>query len=371
MRHAILALLSVAVLGFSMAGFQQSGGQQTTDPVSESPLFVAYAVAGAGYIDASGKWVIPPAYDSGNEFSSGRAVVYKDDHYLMIDRAGKTIFEFPASYDWIGNFKDGLAPAYDGEKLGYIGLNGQVVIDFEYDWIENEYVTGEFNSGVAVVEKDGKTGAINRFGRVVIPIEFDYIWDFTDGAALAKKGDEEGAINTLGRFIFQDSEEAYILDSYHNGLAPATVADFVGFGYIDKLGKWVVQPEYESVGLFDGVYAAVVMNGLIGFIDREGAMVIEPSFPLPEDYEQRFTGRFETEDSLCWVPLDDEHFGYINKAGEVVISGDFVFADDFRNGLALVVTDLHIGYIDVSGEWVYQVLLSELYPDGVLSAFGF
>lgn len=368
MSHAVLALLSLAVIGSSMAGFQQSSRQSTTPQIQEPKLYVAFSAKGAGYIDKDGKWVIQPEFSDAYDFVGGRAITQKGERYQLIDRTGKVVFEFPETYEWMGRFSDGLAPAYDGERIGYVGLDGSVKIPFEYDWIYNDEITGEFNGGLAVVSKGEMSGVINTSGRVVLPIEFDYIWDFSDGAALAKRGDEEGAINTRGRFIFLDSEDAYIVDSYQNGLAPAVLADFVGSGYIDKVGNWAIKAEFDMVGKFSGIYAAVAVDGLVGFIDQAGRYVIEPKFPIDEESDLPMAGTFEKADSLCWVSLGAGEYGYINKSGEIVISGGYEYADDFKDGLALVMTGTHIGYIGLDGEWVYRITLDELFGDGLLTA---
>lgn len=367
MRLAALALLSVAAIGSSMAGLQRADREQAAQPNPEPRLYIAYSKDGAGFIDRSGKWVIEPQFTSASEFVMSRTTAMVDDRYVLIDRAGNIVFEFPESYTWIGAFSEGLAPAYDGENIGYVGLNGQVRIPFEYDWIPSDEIMGEFNNGLAVVSKGEFMGAINVTGRVVIPIEYDYIWDFKDGAALAKKEDEEGAIDTWGRFFFLDSSDCYIMNNYFNGLAPATTEDFEGYGYIDKQGEWAIGPDFSDVAQFEGVYAAVVVDGLIGFIDRKGAFVIEPKFAQRERYYGELAGNFMTEDSLCWVPLDGDLIGYIDKSGEVVIEAQFDYADDFKDGLALVYTGTHIGYIDVAGEWVYKVAFDEIRGDGLLS----
>jgi hypothetical protein len=100
----------------------------------------------------------------------------------------------------------------------------------------------------------------------------------------------------------------------------------------------------------------------LGFIDREGAVVIEPQF--------LDAGRFSG--GLAPASIETNHgpkYGFINLNGEEVINFEFDYAGEFVNGLAPVGIGEHFhmgiggdplavfdrwGYIDISGEFVWH-----------------
>ena len=61
-----------------------------------------------GFLDDNGKEVIPAEYDSVSAFYFGRTWVQKGEHYFVIDRSGKTVFEIKPEWRYIKevNFVD-------------------------------------------------------------------------------------------------------------------------------------------------------------------------------------------------------------------------------------------------------------------------
>ena len=50
------------------------------------------------------------------------------------------------------------------------------------------------------------------------------------------------------------------------------------YGFIDKSGKVVIEPQFDWVGAFSEGLARVKKDGKYGFIDKSGKVVIEPQF---------------------------------------------------------------------------------------------
>ena len=72
-------------------------------------------------------------------------------------------------------------------------------------------------------------------------------------------------------------------------------------------------------------------------------MIIPPRF--------RYASPFS--EGLALVKIED-HKGYINQQGEVVIASQFREAGTFHSGLCLVTTDDMIGYINPQGEFIWS-----------------
>jgi len=50
------------------------------------------------------------------------------------------------------------------------------------------------------------------------------------------------------------------------------------WGYIDKTGKTVIEPQFDDARNFQEELARVKINKKWGYIDKTGKMVIEPQF---------------------------------------------------------------------------------------------
>src|SRR5262250_2522337 len=82
-------------------------------PQSATELFAVYKDGKSGFIDSTGKVVIPLQFDSANGFNEGLALVTLKGKKFFIDATGRTVFE--AKFDIIRDFSEGLAAVNIGE----------------------------------------------------------------------------------------------------------------------------------------------------------------------------------------------------------------------------------------------------------------
>jgi hypothetical protein len=66
-----------------------------------------------------------------SHFSGDLAIATKNDKQGFIDRTGKTVI--PLTYDKVYPFVNGLAIVKKGDKMGYINRQNQLVIPAAYD----------------------------------------------------------------------------------------------------------------------------------------------------------------------------------------------------------------------------------------------
>ena len=139
-------------------------------------LAVARKDGGWGFLDQTGKFVIPPTFGRTYPFRDGLAAVRtKEEGAFYIDRSGKTVV--PANgYDDHGPFSEGLAHARDMSTglYGYIDRNGEWAIAAKWDDPRTRAST--FRGGLAAVgvkwkDKRGNTRRhrlfLDRSGEVV------------------------------------------------------------------------------------------------------------------------------------------------------------------------------------------------------------
>jgi len=121
-------------------------------------------------------------------------------------------------------------------------------------------------------------------------------------------------------------------------LVPVHLPDAKGkFGYVDKLGNVVVQPQFDRALEFSEGLGAVQVGGKWGkwgFIDETGRMVIQPRFhevqPFADGMAMILTEDQET--SRGRGPL----YGFINRKGEVAVAPQYLAARDFGGGMTFV-----------------------------------
>jgi hypothetical protein len=118
MRCVALSIVAVVFLLFSASGSPVA----SQDPPA---LFPIEQQGKWGFIDQTGKTIIPPRFNSAQEFSEGLAPVMVGGKFGFADQAGKLVI--PASFSEARNFAEGLAPVGVGRKTGYIDKTGKFV----------------------------------------------------------------------------------------------------------------------------------------------------------------------------------------------------------------------------------------------------
>jgi len=94
------------------------------------------------------------------------------------------------------------------------------------------------------------------------------------------------------------------------------------WGYIDRTGRIVINPQFEEAGDFSEGLARVKTGGKWGYIDRTGRFLINPQFDEAGDFSH----------GLARVKLGGK-WGYVDRRGEVVIPPQFSEASDFSRSL--------------------------------------
>jgi hypothetical protein len=314
-----------------------------------------------GFINESGKLVIPARYDEDEEcacsFSEGLAAVKRNDKWGYVDTTGKEIIA--PKYQHAYNFHNGLAVVTQNNKSGMIDKTGRVVIGIKYDTFEGYF------EGLVGAKINGKAGFLDGAGRVAIPFTYEEATSFSQGLAMVKANGKWGFIDKTGKFAIRPEYEVagYFKDGV--GTVGIPVADDgedteYNWGLINKSGKLLplvpLHPEdldsgderfvdyyYNFIGEFSEGLAAANRHGKQGFIDNRGRGVV------PLKYDGCDCGSFS--DGIGLVSLNDK-FGYVDKNGvEVIpIKYDEVWCNAFRRqGFIGVKLNGKKGFVDLQG----------------------
>lgn len=159
-----------------------------------------------GYIDRTGKIIIPAQYVDALDFSDGLAYVANEEMAGFIDKAGKVVIDTKWKYSCGGGFNKGFCIIFDSESdnNGIINKKGDMVVPPNYiihSLSDDVYVASE-------ADESSKYGAFSYDGKQIIPFEYDDMTDFHEGLALAKLGDRWFVINKEGKTGIVNFEEA-------------------------------------------------------------------------------------------------------------------------------------------------------------------
>jgi len=120
-----------------------------------------------GFIDKSGKVMIPLQFDMTLPFSEELAAIKIGDKFGFVDKTGKLVIN--PQFDGAIKFSEGLARVVIGKKFGYIDKAGKIVINPQFDYAQ------DFSKGLAMVavgeRNEGSIGYIDKSGK--------YIWNPT------------------------------------------------------------------------------------------------------------------------------------------------------------------------------------------------
>ena len=216
-----------------------------------------------GYMDKSGRMVIPPQFFNSGHFSEGLAwvAVLKEREWLygFIDKTGKFVIEPQFVYQ-PGDFVDGLAKVMGKQNSGFIDQTGSFRIVVDYEKADDFFSEGLL---AAIIQSEQPRGVfLKRDGQVALEIPF---WQ-------QRTAHQRSSLYTIRRKQ---------LAPFSEGLAP--VLSFNKIGFIDKTGKVVIAPEFRETNGFSEGLAAVKIIGsdgqyTWGYIDRAGDFAIETQF---------------------------------------------------------------------------------------------
>ncbi len=284
-----------------------------------------------GFINRSGKEVIEPRFDKANSFSEGLATVQVDGKWGYINTAGE--FRIQPRFEHAGSFRDGLATFVGNGKRGFIDRGGDVSI-------ESPPSHGYFSEGLAGVSVKSASsegtpqetlwGFMDKTGRIVIEPQFDYVYPFSEGLAAVTANRKSGYIDRDGKIVVPIEYNRVF--SFKNGLAKVkTQEKGEQFGFIDKTGAMVIEPEYW----YDhGVRYNKEDGSLTGlYWDPETNERVEAEFDPGREYNSEGFMKIwsGTEDGPVAGTMK---YGFADLSGKVVIEPRFEDAGQFSEGLA-------------------------------------
>ncbi|MEZ4322781.1 MAG: WG repeat-containing protein [Myxococcota bacterium] len=312
-----------------------------------------------GFVDGTGRIVVPTALEGARGFQNGRAAALLGGAWGFVDRSG--VFVVPPRFrqlcDYGGTEPTCAQDAASGE-WGYIDETGAWVFDQRWA-VAHPMVDGLAAVGEVVGEGAPRIGAgptrLVHFGLLAR--------DGTLGVPIRPEGDPQ-AWTAVG--------------AWGEGLLPVQVGG-KRYGYVDRSGAFVLDPFYKAAKPFLNGFAGVSGSGGWAVVARDGTVVVpESSKGLADGASEGLiagpTGYFAVDGTPVgprfeWVRphvgglgavFASGTWGFVDTAVELVIPREYRRVSDFSDGRAVAAVPgvapqpFRWGIVDTTGAWVVE-----------------
>lgn len=230
--------------------------------------------------------IIKYQFDTAMAFTEGFARVRLNGKYGFINNTGKLII--PAIYSAAEAFSEGFAAVKLNGKVLYIDKKG-------LDAFKKTFAKGSpFTEGLAmVINEEDKIGFINNKGIVVIPFDYTRAYSFSNGIAPVLQTGETiwKTIDTKGKLVFTfNSNINYAKSSFKEGLVEVYRRDATDkdshFDFVNEKGDYITKAPYLETNPFRNGRAIVLkktvstsnQNLLYGLIAKSGKEIVPPAY---------------------------------------------------------------------------------------------
>jgi hypothetical protein len=265
-------------------------------------------------------------------------------------------------YEDVFAFLDGMAAVVKNGKVGFIDTTGMLKIDCKYDNLSNDYITmkisyNTFEDGVAIVSLNGKEGVINKQGQTVVEFgKYKKIYAPTEGVSLVD-GYESKA--TRGFVNVRNGVEIAAPGYYDNMGTPSE-----GLVAVYKL-----QRNADGSRIYDGSLGEQQPLGAWSYLSTETGKAVITG---------KFVSAMAFHDGLAAVSTYDKKndnypISYIDKTGKIILKDD-TSDNDIPNGIGFLGGVFSEGLAGIYGadqgfvnEWD---TVQNFFPEGFMNTKG-
>ena len=250
-------------------------------------------------------------------------------------------------------------------NIGFINSLGNEIFSGKFDILSEHY-----HSGLVLFKKNSAYGYMDVNGNVVFTTDKYLGWFSENLLAVEDEGnfyylDTTGqrAID-LSKLETPNGKKIYKACNFYDGLALVMLEDY-SCGFIDKTGKWFIEPVFQHATSFVEGVAYVVKEDKGYFMDTEGNFIAQLDDKNGEIWQSGDSDLFDFSEGFAVVNFRDSigfSTSFINRNGERISSLMFRRAHKFSDGMAsvqlMLSDDLYVfgnwGFIDTTGNFVIQ-----------------
>lgn len=323
---------------------------------------------------ATGNWI---AVNSLGTLVETADSIFYDGTYLLVNddaqwdiynRFGRKVNK--VAYDEVGTSQEYYLPVKKGGEWGLMDFQGDLVLKHAYDSI------GRGLNLTFPAKYVGSWGILNAFGHWLVQPGYEsmstlarfYVAErrglkniftaegsnlYTTRARLVQ-GNESIEILSNGKYGLISDQGVVIFDPIYDQVSHK--GDFYlggssrGGVIKDSNGEFLLRLDEGVSEVFDlrEGFFHIVKNGLHGFVDEQGRLRIANRYDSAR--------AFHEERAAIMIRGS---WGFIDKEEELVIQPYFKEVSDFKDGLAIVTSDLK-GLIDLNGQMVINMEVADI-----------
>jgi len=195
-----------------------------------------------GLLDKNGLWQVVPTENitsilPGNEELYG---AFADQKYGFVNQSGKLII--PCQFDTINKFSEGLAGIKSNGLWGFVNREGAIAITPQFDEV------GQFRRGLAIVKKEGKSNIIDKTGNILLPEYYNQISLSDDYYFITEKDGLYGMIDPMGAEICAPNFQSIRREDYDQIIVERNNR----FGLLKESGELALPIYYQDIQVDPG-----------------------------------------------------------------------------------------------------------------------
>lgn len=335
-------------------------------------------------------------------FINHLARVSKNKKWGFFNDAGNEVIK--VQYDFVGDFSEDavavIGQTNAGLKLGFLNVFGDTIVSLVYDVRDGVYQKTAFKENVALVGRQGKLGYVGKDGKIKIDflyaqahhfsegrawVSYDYqsinptwhmiddegkliytlptdcqLLDYTfqEGFVRIRQAGKENFLNKKGELLLN----AYLLhtEPFQNGLAMGVIVqnEKPQMGFLNSKGDWTIPAMYDYTPESQnfqrvGQFIRLRQAGKYGVLNVKGRVIV------PFAYEGIEMPLYLPQDDLFGVhktlpAAQGGKWGYLNPQNKWLIKPQYEQARAFYEGFAKVRSAGKWGYINLKNKQFWQ-----------------
>lgn len=292
------------------------------------------------FVNKTGSLITTAQFDDERDFQEGLAPVKKNNSWSIIDINGNTT-GFNFQIQDMKSFQDDMVPIKKDNKWGLANKKGEIILKPEFD--DLTFVS----KNLIKANKGDLYGIINEKGESIINIEYESINLFQNDYLVLIKNKLYGLADIKGNIIYPPTLN-YIYNVQEN---KAIVNDHDIYGILDISGqlksKLNLKSEFDMIYPFHEGVARVKKGNKYGFIDELGKVIVDPVYDSASDFNDglAYVMKNDASNDISNNTLNDPEYkkyhrwGFINRLGSTDIDRDFDSVTTFKNNEAVVKKD--------------------------------
>jgi hypothetical protein len=289
------------------------------------------------FYDYTGKKLNTKSYYSVVNFSEGICALQESSTALpyLADKNFTKIKDL--SFNFKGPYSEGLAYATNLQNNVVYYIDKKGIEIFNANAKEGSKCSKGF---IVIKDNNNRYHYVNKKGISISNKTWDDAGEFIEGLASVKETGKWGFIDTLGKKVIETKYD--VVSNFSKGAALVKLNG--EFFLLNKKGEAIGNAKYEAAGVPDNGTFPVQKDKLAGLIDSKGNTIIDFKYN---------SILYMTEDRV-WAAKDGK-WGLLDNKGKALTEFIYQGAYDFTNGYAKVMLNDKVGVVNKAGKLIVPI----------------